>query len=50
MKKPKYIIEKTYILRIVPGFEDLYNFGGIMFHSKWEAEEFLKEQKRKRLI
>lgn len=50
MKLPKYVIQKTYILRVVPGLEDLYNFDGIMFHSKWEAEDFLKEQKRKRLI
>lgn len=50
MKNPKYIIQKTYILRVVPGFIDEHNFDGLMFHSKWEAEDFLKEQKRKRLI
>ena len=46
----KYVIQKVYILRVVPGMIDLYNFDGIMFHSKWEAEGFLQEQKRKRLI
>ena len=44
MKFPKYIIQKTYILRVVDGFEDIYKFDGIMFHSKWEAEDFLREQ------
>lgn len=49
MKLPKYIIQKTYILRVVQGFNDEHGFDGMMFHSKWEAEDFLREQKRKRL-
>ena len=46
-KKPKYKIEKTYIIRVIHGFNDSHNIDGIMCHTKWECLDILKKYNKK---